>query len=283
MNDLLKNEPVIRKFEASVKSCRAILWKWNVIQEIVDVLKVPYQVTVVLQKEDFKLSDFYACWDLMNRKLKKMSMKPNKTELARHLLQKLSDREHQFFGNKAIACALALDPRFCKKLTEDQERVARNTLTHLWQRLKSESGDVANTSKDHQNLSDEDITLENTTMLMKYCDEQTSENDIVDIPELLSSFKQTKHNIERETVLGFWNTNKNTFPELYKLAEVIFAISPTQAVVERSFSVLSHIFSSRRNQLSQELLECILVIALNKDLFYLVNENDRRNLESSQK
>lgn len=279
LNDLLKNEPAIRTFDEAEMSCRAIHWKWNVIQEIVDILKVPYQVTIVLQKENFKLSDFYACWIRMNRILTKMSTRPNETELAQYLLRKLSARENQFFGNKAISCALALDPRFCNKLTEDQTIIAQETLTQLWQRIKSVE-EEANPSVDPQNSSDDDITIENTTLLMKYCDEQSDENNVVDIPDLLSSFRQTQHNIENETVSSFWNANKNKFAELHKLAEVIFAISPTPAVVERSFSVLSYVFSPRRNQLSTDMLESILMILLNPDLFYRVNEDDRKELES---
>lgn len=199
----------------------------------------------------------------------------NETTLAQTLLDKMSQREHQFFGNLAVTCALALDPRFCSRITEEQKTEARHTLTKLWHRLKPDERD----SSPDADSSDIDITIENTTLLMKYLQNPSPEEN-ANISSIMDTFIEAQHNIEGVTILGFWEANKDKFPELYKLAEVIFAISPTQAVVERSFSTLSYVFSPRRNNLSEQTLENILIVSLNKDLFYSVNEDDKKALLS---
>lgn len=249
------------------------LCKLDIVDEIVRVLSVPYKATIVMQKESYTLSDFYACWHLMLRQLKKIRISHNKTDLAQNLLDKMVEREPQFFGNSAIVCALALDPRFCNQITELQKTIARECLIKLWQQI-IDGG--TNPSSD-TSISDVDITIENTTLLMKYM-EKPSDTEIVDISAALNTFMETKHKVDGVTIVGFWEENKTKYPELHKLAEVIFAISPTQAVVERSFSTLSYVFNSRRNQLSEVTLENILICSLNKDLFYSVNEDDKNTL-----
>ena len=70
----------------------------------------------------------------------------------------------------------------------------------------------------------------------------------------------------KESILKFWKNKKNDFPELHAVACVINGLPPTQATVERSFSVLALIYNNRRSQLSQNMLENILRIKLNAEI-----------------
>lgn len=92
-----------------------------------------------------------------------------------------------------------------------------------------------------------------------------------------------QHDLVEGTILDFWNEKRNEYPELYELAEIVLAISPTQAMVERSFSTLNYVFNDLRNQLSSELLEDILCTALNEDLFDAVNKEDLNELHEKTK
>lgn len=251
-----------------------LLRKWDMVAEIVRILYIPYQATILMQKESYTLTDFYGCWRLMLVKLEKISHMENNTALAQNLLAKMAQREHQFFANPAIVCALALDPRFCGSLTAQQENTAQSELAKLWRRLKNYNAAASFVESD----DDMDKTIEDTTLLMKLLGRATQPT--IDLPSIITAFIRTNHNFE--PVLNFWNTNKSKYPELYQLAEIIFAISPTQAVVERSFSTLSYVFNSRRNQLSEKTLENILLATLNKDLFHAVNEDDRNEINSAQ-
>lgn len=71
MRDLIKCLHVIQAFMGENTICKLVLYKWNELKEIVSCLKVLYQATIVMQKEDFKLSDFYATWIYIDDKLKK--------------------------------------------------------------------------------------------------------------------------------------------------------------------------------------------------------------------
>lgn len=250
-----------------------LLFKWEIIEEIVRVLKVPYKATIVVQKENHTLSDFYTCWLIISRKLTRICAMENKTMLALNLLNKLSARESQFLGNPATMCAMALDPRFFTTISEDQKATVVDNLTKLWKRIQNEEGEEANLSID-LDLSDADITVANTTFLSKYM-EKPSNPSSVDNSALISKFAETKHHMENMTILVFWEANKTLFPELHKLAEIIYSISPTQAVVKRAFSTLSYVFISRRSRLSEKTFESLLLISLNKELFHAINEIDR--------
>lgn len=92
-----------------------------------------------------------------------------------------------------------------------------------------------------------------------------------------------KNNLFTEkTVLDYWNARKDECKELYKLAEVILSISPTQVIVERSFSTLSYVFNSLRNRLSPKNLDDILIISLNENLFREINDNDLNELNKKK-
>lgn len=85
-----------------------------------------------------------------------------------------------------------------------------------------------------------------------------------------------------ESVLEFWrNETKgdSIFHEIGEVAFVIYAISPLEVETERDMSKLGVIFSDRRNQLNEDILEDILLIHLNKDLFYKVKERELASIE----
>lgn len=80
------------------------------------------------------------------------------------------------------------------------------------------------------------------------------------------------------SVLQYWEENKEKYPCLFKVAQVINGIPPTQVPVERSFSVLGFIFNCKRVQLKQQTLEDIIHIKLNKDLTYRIFEQELKNI-----
>lgn len=62
----------------------------------------------------------------------------------------------------------------------------------------------------------------------------------------------------------FWKNMKTLHPELYQLANVIFAVLPTQVSVERLFSDLKFVLSSYRTNIGSKNLENQLLIHTNK-------------------
>lgn len=214
-----------------------MLRKLEVIKEIVHVLKVAYQATIVMQKADFKLSDSFATCEYMEIKLRKYTQKENLTELAKHLLDMLAERKSKLIETATMSAAIALDPRFCSELDERQKELAINTLEHLWDHLKSMKEEESIPLSDSEE-SDEDITIINTTILNKYCKRKPAMEKKVSIKALINFFISEEHILLNGTIHDFWKSKKDTYPELFELAEVILAISPTQVIVERAFSTL---------------------------------------------
>lgn len=141
-----------------------------------------------------------------------------------------------------MAAAVALDPRFCTEMNSQQKMISIKTLKNLYQHSKT----MKTNNEEKAEESDEDITIENTTILNKYCNRNIVQS--VSIEQLINDFIQKSHDLTNGTILDFWNSKKDEYPELYELAVVILAISPTQVTVERSFSVLSYVFNALRNQ-----------------------------------
>lgn len=164
---------VLQSFRNEEKICDLIFLKWGVVTEIVNCLKVVYQATIVMQKQDFKLSDFYTSWIYMEIKLKKCLERQNTTKLAQHLLDMLEKRKAQLIETPTMASAIALDPRFCFKLNSTQKQTAIDNLANLWERLKSLKTqdiceDTVTITLNDTLSSDEDITILNTTTLKEY-------------------------------------------------------------------------------------------------------------------
>lgn len=109
--------------------------KLPIIQQLVEVLDIPFKVTKTLQSHTFALSDFYGLWLDMSLKL---NMVENKA-FATLLLQKLENRQSQLLDHPAMLCALFLDPRYNCQLTNEQKVEARKLVKSFWlktQRLK---------------------------------------------------------------------------------------------------------------------------------------------------
>lgn len=65
---------------------------------------------------------------------------------------------------------------------------------------------------------------------------------------------------------------------MYELAFIILSIPPKQSTVDRSFSIMEYIYSSRRERLSPKMLENILIVNLNGEFLDSINERDLNNL-----
>lgn len=68
-------------------------------------------------------------------------------------------------------------------------------------------------------------------------------------------------------VLEYWLNLKFSKPDLHQLAVVALSVPTTQVSVERAFSALALVLTDHRTRLSEETLENILILRLNKNLF----------------
>lgn len=67
-------------------------------------------------------------------------------------------------------------------------------------------------------------------------------------------------------VIKYWESQKFTNPELYRVAMIVLSSSATQVSVERGFSALKLMLSDRRMNLTGGSVENSLLLKLNPDL-----------------
>jgi len=65
------------------------------------------------------------------------------------------------------------------------------------------------------------------------------------------------------TFLDFWAENKERYPELYKLANVVSSVPATQVSVERLFSLLRYVLVPVRNRLKKKTIRNIMNVKCN--------------------
>jgi hypothetical protein len=88
------------------------------------------------------------------------------------------------------------------------------------------------------------------------------------IEKIIDAFCK-ENRVDKDTnVLQYWLGRKSSNPVLFQLSQIVLSVPATQVSVERLFSSLKFILSSQRSQMSEELLNNVLIIRANK-LFYI--------------
>lgn len=247
--------------------------EWANVEHLVTVLRPFNKYTKMLQSENVTLSDFFGFWTSLRIRTAK-----NQDDLSQLLFNEMNDYHDRLIKNPALAGAVYLDPRYQRALKGDQE-IAVNFLTSIFRKTQAieaptvrEDGPVR-THNDELNDNDSLEELEDylnacSSVLPDRADHQHQINDTIEnrINEILMDFAGVEEPLTTP-VLEYWEKRKSSRPELYKIASVVNAIPPTQSSVERAFSSMPIIITSRRTKLAKETLQNILVIRLNKKLY----------------
>lgn len=269
---------------------KLLLSKMYIVKELVNILEIFYEATVESQKSNLTLSDFYKCWIIVQLKLDNRLNQPSHTKLESHLLKSLRKREPKLLDKDLMKCALILDPRFCDELGETDSDKAKDILVNVWSEMKEFKKQV----NDAETMAENACPTSNADIFAQYMKNKSKKRTQIledtytddDVISSINTFIQHEtvrgNDIQSDwTIFSFWENKKNTYPVLYELAMVIFSIAPSQATIERNFSVLSLIFELHRSNLGHKMLVDILMIVLNSDLFEIVNTEEIENSMSS--
>lgn len=290
IHDVLKCQKVIEHFAKTNKMCELLLRKLDAIKEMEEVLHVVYLTTVLLQKNDFTLSDFYGCFQIIELRLKRMigGPKPMLTKLARHLLNCMGNRKAKVIETPLMICAVFLDPRYKCTIESDYEKIqmAKITIEQIWNRMKLVKGVDSKEDEKQKSLAKKnniedfyaelDLHLNQTLGLHPSSTGHglgTGTDDSNDKGSIINAISQYELAISgfrmksSDSIHEFWENKKTEFGILYEIAAVVFAIPPTQASVERNFSALKYMLTDKRYNLKAELLESLLLIHLNRNIF----------------
>lgn len=267
--------------------------EWTHLNEIVKVLRHPYHVTQLLQRVNFTLSDFYAAWLELQFVLQEIFEKDSTNKLAESILNATNEDKHEhLIRNPSLLCSVFLDPRVKSALLCDRKQsdVAMKHLSELYNRLKRIENDNNQPSGSLDDLDSSDDKISAYSKISEYMThlersapvgESSKRDKKPDIYQLLNDFSKIDSIPMNISILEYWEKKQFNFPELFELAKIVHAAPVTEASVERTFSILRFVFSALRGNLAEELLEDIMLIQENKDLFYEVASEELRCAEST--
>lgn len=280
MHDVLQCKTAVEYLANTAKdrNCALMLKRWHILKEFVTVLRVSYKATVALQNPSLTLSDTFGIWlkviiFLESAELKRIC----KTNFAKCLLDAMNQRKQIIFENPAMLCAIFLDPRYRSEIIRDRERTEKaiDMLTQLWDRtefFRSVSNDSSNDSGQSGQSSNLSFDFNDPGTLTNYLsrDARTAAANL-DIRSELEAFQPDRLPPNAD-MFEFWEAEKSQNTNLYQLANIIFAIPPTEVEIERHFSNLNFVFTQRRRAISEQLLDSVLLIHLNKPIFFKIKK-----------
>lgn len=259
---------------------KILISKWSVLTEIADVLKIVYDATIAIQIPHFTLSDLFRCWIRIHVRLERMKKNPAlRTGLVNTLLMSLQARKIALLKHPAMLCAIYLDPRVYKELSEGEIKIAKIHLADLSERIFNLK----------TNMSD---SIVSTDSIEEYFSKPNTHQSNIDRSDTRADFMQSMDNFrlslphestknQNKTIFEFWESKKELYPALYEVACAINGIPPSQVTVERSFSALSFLYSNKRSSLKQETLEQCLMIKLNAGLALTVHQDEMDELKKN--
>ncbi|XP_031639509.1 uncharacterized protein LOC116351526 [Contarinia nasturtii] len=236
------------RLEVKTRWCSTFLMVSDVLsflQESAYILGIMYKTTVELQARGLTLSDVYA---------------------------------------------LFLDPRYRNQVMNDENKFeeAVETLCDTFNRINhinshNQNDNIVNTSNTSTASEEFDINVAMRSFMIENSESNSSDHttsraiESLDIEHKIRAFQPDTLD-HSKSVVEYWEKFKTKHPELYQLASVIFAVSPTEVENERNFSSLKHVFSDRRCNLAEERLKDIMFLHMNSDLFYAVKEDQISDL-----
>lgn len=246
---------------------------------MLEVLKLPFDVTICIQHSAYTLSDFYGNWLQMKRKIEQLAKPQDElNNFAFILLEQILKRESSLVNNSAMLAAIYLDPRYSFKLTVEEKKIAKLTLENLLERVRRAK--LRTTRTQQKAVTADEDSFEEECVKSGLSRTFYGKNDSSTLPasgdsdSLFAAYEDIGRIHHKTSILQFWVEQSKFHPVMYELASIIHAIPPSQTTVERAFSVLGYIYDCRRTRLLPRTLEDILMIILNRDLVETIHQRD---------
>lgn len=233
---------------------------WTKVQEIVDTLTPAYIFTTDMQRVGYGLSDLYIGWLRVTKNLQRIINSEPQFDLATKLLEHMERRAPSLFKSPLFLSAVYLDPRINFKLCDEQRASAAMDLLKIYERVTTNQLNANNENRINDTLDE----------IQDEFQAQRGENQIGtnNVLKEMSVYETEKQYDIRAPVMRFWEENSTKYPLLRPLADILHAVPSNQCRTEASFSSLSYIRNRYRMSLQPENLSNILMVRLNKDIYY---------------
>lgn len=257
---------------------KALLENWQTALDLMKILKIPYEATMVLQYKAAPLSDVFGCILKMKFSLEKFvndNNSSNETKLfANCLLKCIDKRQKDLINNRIVLSAIFFDPRYRNELNTEQIKVAKLTIEDWYRKYIriNEQTEIQN----HTDSFEKYFADKNGS---GYQNEESNGLSKSEFLLLLADYEEKIGRIHyKRSIWDFWLSQQTSYPLLFELATMILSIPPTQATAERGFSILSYVYNARRTRLDTGMLQDILSIRLNEELWHSVNTREMEKL-----
>lgn len=135
-------------------------------------------------------------------------------------------------------------------------------------------------SKDFKGRQDLNKTTDQLLeMLRSSDDDDTSIDDVVQLNDELQKYEAIRQAPYQKSV-DFWKQERETFPLLYNLAVIVNAIPATECRIEQNFSGFNYIYNCYRNSLKPSNVSDVLMVRLNKEVFYQQWELEKKQIST---
>ncbi|CAI6354472.1 unnamed protein product [Macrosiphum euphorbiae] len=251
--------------------------EWTSIENLVKSLTPVREASLSLQRQDITLGDFYCTWLQTQNKLKNID-----STVSNSIYQIMMVRQKLLLKNELFSAAIYLDPRFQVLLDYSDKNIAKEHLTKIYDLMismntaiddnltlqglnNSEAEELNNSAGNDEPVIEDDFELfilnNNETAVPLGSNSFPTQ---APIQLLLESFDNISREHYKTNIVEYWKQQQKSMPELYRLAQVLLAVPATQVSVERSFSSLKFILSDLRTNMTETILEDVMIIRGNK-------------------
>ncbi|XP_075167732.1 zinc finger BED domain-containing protein 4-like [Haematobia irritans] len=243
------------------------LEEWDVIEEILPILKPFYQMTMDISAEkSVTLSKVLVLCNILNQTIAKSSSKtPEISTMITSIQKDLDTRFGDYERNYLYAESALLDPRFKRRAFKSDVNYdwAVKQLREKICRIKLPECDINNNSVNSDESPQQSDS--NEPEYWKLFDEKykncakTENNTVAAIKELDKYLKEDCVGRKMDP-LKWWGQMRNVFPRLYIHALKRLCITATSVPCERIFSATGRIISDRRTLLKPSKVEKVVFL-----------------------
>lgn len=156
-------------------------------------------------------------------------------------------------------------------LLAEEELLAIRHLNETWLQILKVEVDVMTTETDNQDTSEPvsvvvdemKSILSQTEQLKRRSQREHYIQTRANITAILENFSAHPRLPSNQNIIQFWKNKALSEPQLYRLANTVLATPATQVSVERLFSSLKFILNDLRYNLSNNIVEDILILRNN--------------------
>lgn len=245
---------------------------WTKVNEIVAVLESAYKFTVEMQKVGYGLADFYIGWLRVKKNLRRHLNERTELDLAAKLIEHMDRRSSSLFKTPLLLCTVYLDPRMMFTLSAEQKAEAAMKLVDIHKRI-TDANHMVQQDQLHDTLDE---------IRDEYVSQQTQNRGSADyLFQALAMYETEPAYDIHEPVMKFWIENSHKYPLLRPLADILHAVPSNQCCTERGFSGLSYIRSKFRRSMRPQNVSNVLMIRLNKDVYYNLRQEQIQKILKS--